>query len=82
MLNEIFNSILTNTTGDITPQLAVLTIIAAAVLGGIIAATYKLTQDDNTYESGFAVTLLMLPVILSVSEVILQERSALRERFR
>lgn len=66
MLNEIFNSILTNTTGDITPQLAVLTIIAAAVLGGIIAATYKLTQDDNTYESGFAVTLLMLPVILSV----------------
>ena len=66
MLNELFNNVLTNTTGDITPQLAVLTIIAAAVLGGIIAVTYKLTQDDSTYESGFAVTLLMLPVILSV----------------
>ncbi len=66
MINEIFNNVLTNSTSDISPQLALLTIVLAAVLGGIIAVTYKFTQNDDTYQSGFAVTLLMLPVILSV----------------
>ena len=65
-MENLFNSILVNVSNDITPQTAILTILAAALFGGIIAFTYYKTQDDEIYQKSFAVTLLMLPIILSV----------------
>lgn len=65
-MENLFNSILANVSNDITPQTAIITILIAALFGGIIAFTYYKTQDDEVYQQSFAVTLLMLPVILSV----------------
>ena len=65
-MNNLFNNILVNVSNDITPQTAILTIIMAALLGALIAFTYYKTQDDEVYQKSLAVTLLMLPIILSV----------------
>ena len=65
-MDSIFNTVLTNTSNDITVAGALITILVAAVFGGIIAFTYQKTQDETAYQQNFAVTLMMLPVILSV----------------
>lgn len=65
-MDSIFNTILANTSNDITVAGALITILVAAVFGGIIAFTYKKTQDETAYQQSFAVTLMMLPIILSV----------------
>lgn len=64
-MDNLFNSILTNTSADITVLSAVVTMIAALAFGGVIGLTYFKTQEEN-YQRSMAVTLLMLPVILSV----------------
>lgn len=63
-MDNIFNNILVNTTSDITVITSVITIVVALLFGGIIAFTYQKTQEE--YQRSMAVTLLMLPVILSV----------------
>jgi len=43
-----------------------ITMAAALILGGAIALTYKLTQEEDYYRRSLAVTLCMLPIILAV----------------
>lgn len=64
-MNNLFNSILSNTSADMTVASAVITMLAAIVFGAVIAGTYLKVQEEN-YQRSLAVTLLMLPVILSV----------------
>lgn len=64
-MDNLFNNILTNVSADITIGSAVITIIIAVVFGMAIGFTYYKTQEEN-YQRSMAVTLLMLPVILSV----------------
>lgn len=64
-MNSLFNNILANTSSDITVTAAIVTMLAAVALGAIIAYTYYFTQEDN-FQRSMAITLLMLPIILSV----------------
>ena len=65
-MDTLFNSILTNTSSEITVLSAVITMLIALVFGGVIAFTYYKTQNGASYQRSMAVTLLMLPAILSV----------------
>ena len=40
--------------------------LAAVVLGAVIAFTYYKTQEEENFQRSMAITLLMLPIILSV----------------
>lgn len=64
-MNDLFNNILTNVSGDITVASALITMLLAVLFGAAIAFTYYKTQEDR-FERSMAVTLLMLPIILSV----------------
>ncbi|MDO5311375.1 MAG: DUF4956 domain-containing protein [Clostridia bacterium] len=64
-MNELFNTILANTSSEITVMSAIITMLAAVVFGAAIAFTYFKTQAEN-YQRSMAATLLMLPIILSV----------------
>ena len=65
-MENLFNNILTSASNNITPTSALITIAVALLFGVVIAFTYYLTQKEETYQRSMAVTLLMLPVILSV----------------
>lgn len=65
-MNTLFNLILTNTSSEITVMSAIVTMLIGLVFGSVIAFTYYKTQNDASYQRSLAVTLLMLPVILSV----------------
>ena len=65
-MNELFNTILSNVSSDITVMSSVVTILAALLFGATIAFTYYKTQHEALYQRSLAVTLFMLPVILSV----------------
>lgn len=64
-MNSLFNDILTNTSADITLPSSLVTMLVALAFGALIGFTYSKTQEEN-YQRSLAVTLLMLPVILSV----------------
>lgn len=64
-MNELFNTILANTSSEITVMSAIITMLAAVMFGAAIAFTYYKTQAEN-YQRSMAATLLMLPIILSV----------------
>lgn len=64
-MDNLFNNILANASAEITVSSAIITMLTAVILGAAIAFTYFKTQDEN-YQRSMAVTLLMLPVILSV----------------
>lgn len=64
-MDNLFNNILANVSSEITVASALITMAAAIILGSAIAFTYYKTQEEN-YQSSMAVTLLMLPIILSV----------------
>ena len=74
-MNSLFNNILANTSSDITVTAAIVTMLAAVALGAIIAYTYYFTQEDN-FQRSMAITLLMLPIILSVIILFIRFRSA------
>lgn len=65
-MTNLFNTVLANLSGEITPLSAVITMVTALILGGAIAFTYQKTQHESVYQRSLAVTLVMLPVILSV----------------
>lgn len=65
-MSNLFNTVLANLSEEITPLSAVITMVIALVLGGIIAFTYRKTQDEAVYQRSLAITLVMLPIILSV----------------
>ena len=62
-MNELFNTILTNVSADITVGTALITMVCALLFG---AFTYQKTQEEAVYQRSLAITLFMLPVILSV----------------
>jgi len=64
-MDNLFNNILANVSADITISSAIITMLVAVVFGALIAFTYYKTQEEN-YQKSFAITLLMLPIILSV----------------
>lgn len=64
-MDYLFNSILTNSSSEITVSSAAVTIAAAVVFGIVIAFTYYKTQEE-AYGRSMAVTLVMLPIILAV----------------
>lgn len=64
-MNNLFNNILVNAAIDISIGSAIITMIIAVLFGVAIAFTYYKTQREN-YQRSMAVTLLMLPIILSV----------------
>ena len=64
-MDNLFNNILTNVSADISVYSAVITMLVAIVLGAVIAFTYYKTQTE-TFGRSMAITLLMLPIILSV----------------
>ena len=65
-MDNLFNEILTNVSADMTVTSAVITILIAGVMGLVIAFTYFKTQEAETFQRSMAITLLMLPMILSV----------------
>lgn len=52
--------------GDLTLPIAIITMGMAVLLGVIIAGTYYKTQEEENYQRSMAMTLIMLPIILSV----------------
>ena len=64
-MDNLFNSILANVSADLSIGSAIITMLIAAIYGIAIGYTYYKTQEEN-YQRSMAVTLLMLPVILSV----------------
>ena len=65
-MNELFNTVLTNVSSDLTVASSVVTMLTALLFGCAIAFTYSKTQQESLYQRSLAVTLFMLPVILSV----------------
>ncbi len=64
-MENLFNNILANVSADITVGAAIVTMLVAILFGAAIAYTYYKTQEEN-YQRSMAITLLMLPIILSV----------------
>ena len=64
-MDNLFNNILANVSADITIGSAIVTMLVAVVFGAAIGYTYYKTQEEF-YQRSMAVTLLMLPIILSV----------------
>lgn len=65
-MDNLINTALTNISGEITLLSSVTTMLISLVLGGVIALTYRKTQDEALYQRSLAITLVMLPIILSV----------------
>ena len=65
-MNELFNTVLSNVSSELTVMTSVITMLIALLFGGAIAFTYYKTQDDALYQRSLAVTLFILPIILSV----------------
>lgn len=65
-MNNLFNTVLANLSEELTLPSAVITMVLALILGGVIAFTYRKTQDEAVYQQSLAITLVMLPIILSV----------------
>lgn len=65
-MDTLFNNILANTSSEITILTAAITMLTSVILGAAIAFTYYKTQEEESFQRSMAVTLLMLPVILSV----------------
>ncbi len=64
-MDNLFNNILSNTSSDISISSAIITMLVAVAFGLAIGFTYYKTQEEN-YQRSMAITLLMLPIILSV----------------
>lgn len=65
-MSNLFDTVLANISEGMTPLSAIITMIIALILGGAIAFTYRKTQDAALYQRSLAITLFMLPIILSV----------------
>lgn len=65
-MDTLFNEILSNVSADITVMSALTAMLVSLLLGTGIALTYYKAQDPASYQRSLAVTLFMLPVILSM----------------
>ena len=64
-MNNLFNFILTNNTTDMSVSGMCIALLVSALFGLSIGFTYFKTQTEN-YQRNMAVTIVMLPVILSI----------------
>ena len=64
-MDAFFNNILINVSEQLSVSGALITMLVAVIFGAIIALTYYLVQEEE-YQRSMAITLLMLPIILSV----------------
>ena len=64
-MSEIFNTVLANTGAEMSVATSLTTMLIAIIFGALIGFTYYKTQNEN-YQRSMAVTLVMLPIILSV----------------
>lgn len=65
-MDNLFNGVLTSSSDELTVLTAILTMAATLFLGCVIAFTYRKTQTDALYQRSLAITLFMLPIIMSV----------------
>ncbi len=65
-MDNLFNEIFTNVSTEMTVISSVLTILIAGLMGFAIAFTYFKTQEEESFQRSLAITLLMLPIVLSV----------------
>ncbi len=65
-MDSFFNELLANTSANLSFFQSLITMAVALVLGMIIAFTYYKTQSEEYYQRSLAITLCMLPIILSV----------------
>lgn len=65
-MDNLFNNILTYISDEITVASAMTAMLTALLLGGLVAFTYYRTQTEEYFQRSMAVTLLMLPIVLSV----------------
>ena len=64
-MTDFFNSVLSDTSSDMTVGSVMVTMLAAVIFGLAVAFTYYAVQKEN-YQKSLAASLLMLPCILSV----------------
>ena len=64
-MSEIFNTVLANTGAEMSVATSLTTMLIAIIFGALIGFTYYKTQNEN-YQRSMAVTLVMLPILLSV----------------
>ena len=63
----MLETIISSTTGEsFTLVNALIVILASILLGVVISFVYIKTHSNNGYSSGFPITLIMLPVIISI----------------
>ena len=61
------DTILTSTTGEsLTLTNTLIILVVSIILGLIISISYMKTSKEETVTSGFAITLIMLPAIISI----------------
>ena len=65
-MDNLFNNTLSFTSSNITFCGMLLTFFVAIVFGFVIGTTYMITQKRQGYQRNFVLTLIMLPVILSM----------------
>lgn len=65
-MDTLFNEILISTGTDLTVLQSITAMLMSMIFGCIIAYTYYKTQTEDSYQKSLAVTLCMLPVILTV----------------
>ena len=63
MLESLFT---TSTSGTLVLSQVVLTIIAAFMCGGLISFTYQKTSEKGRYSENFALTMILLPAVISI----------------
>lgn len=63
----MLDTILTSTTGEsLTLTNILIILVVSIILGLIISISYMKTSKEETVTSGFAITLIMLPAIISI----------------
>ena len=65
-MDELFNTVLANVSTQMSLVSAAVTMIVSWFMGMAIAFTYYKTQEEECFQRSFAVTLLMLPIIMAV----------------
>lgn len=73
-MDDIFNSIVE---GTLTFKVALLVILCSILLGFFVSYIYMLVNKKEGYSTGFVITLIMLPVTISVI-ILLVENSIAR----
>ncbi|MEE1012856.1 MAG: DUF4956 domain-containing protein [Clostridia bacterium] len=65
-MDTLFNNLLAHTSDELSFFSALIAMVTSILLGGIIAFTYHKTQEEESFQRSMAITLVMLPMILSV----------------